>query len=290
MQSSAHEPNKLPPHLGSTIPDPEVPPGVEVVRDVAFGEHERQSYDIYLPQNAEGPLPVVVYIHSGGWRRRDKRAIRTMFVLDQGYALVSIGYRLVQHAIFPAPIHDVNDGLRHLIEHGASYGLDTDRLVIAGTSAGAHLSALAVLGRNSEALKPVNDFRPLGVIAAYGCYDLPYLLEHPELHERDHFGADAPLVIATGGDPAGQRHLLELMSPQAYVTADAPPFYVLHGTADPVLPFSQSANFAAAMATAGARIAFEPVPGAGHGDECFRQPPISDRMMLFINEVMSSAP
>ncbi|SLN44621.1 hypothetical protein PSM7751_02043 [Pseudooceanicola marinus] len=66
-----------PQHTGTVIPLPEVPPGVEVIHDVSFGPHERQAYDVYLPEGAERPLPVVVFFHPGAWQRRDKRAGRT---------------------------------------------------------------------------------------------------------------------------------------------------------------------------------------------------------------------
>jgi len=277
-------------HNGTPIPEPEVPEGVEVRRDVPFGPHERQCYDVYLPRGAARPLPVVVFLHPGAWTRRDKRAVRTMFVLEHGFALVSIGYRLAQHAPFPAQVQDVNAGLRHLLAHADDYGIDTARLVIAGTSAGAHLGTLATLARDVPLFGPVPGMRPRGVVAIYGAYDMPALIAAQDEIEIDHSGPDAPLALMTGGDPAQNLDTLRAMSPQSYIRPDAPPFYVLHGTEDHVLPWQQSAEFAAGLARAGVCVAFDLVPGAGHGDEAFRTRPIADRIAAFIQRVTSEKP
>lgn len=274
-------------HTGTPIPEPAVPAGVEVRRDVSFGPHERQSYDVYLPHDAARPLPVVVFFHPGAWSRRDKRAVRTMFVLEHGFALVSIGYRLAQHAPFPAQIQDANTGLRHLIEHADDYGIDITRLVIAGTSAGAHLGSLAALARDVPLFNPVAALKPRGVVAIYGAYDLQGMIDGQDEIEIDHSGPDSPLARLVGGIPSEHRDTLALMSPQTYVRPDAPPFFVLHGIDDIVLPWSQSAAFAAALAKAGVAVNFEAVKGAGHGDERFRTAPISDRIMAFIADVAS---
>ncbi len=272
-------------HTGTPIPEPEVPADVAVIRDVAFGPHERQCYDVYLPRHAARPLPVVVFLHPGAWSRRDKRAVRTMFVLDHGFALVSIGYRLAQHAPFPAQIQDVNAGIRHLLAHADSYGIDPARLVIAGTSAGAHLGALAALARDVPGFGAIRDLKPRGVVAIYGAYDMPAMIAGQDAIEIDHTGPDSPLAALIGGDPAGHPDILAAMSPQTYVRPDAPPFCILHGIDDHVLPWSQSAGFAAALVRAGVAVTFETVPGAGHGDEKFRSAPVSDRIMAFIAEV-----
>jgi acetyl esterase/lipase len=276
-------------HTGSNIPDPSVPRGVTVIRDVAFGPHARQSYDVYRPESEPRPLPVVVFFHPGAWSRRDKRAIRTMFVLEHGFALVSIGYRLAQQAPFPAQVQDANAGLRHLLDNAADYGIDLNRMVLAGTSAGAHLAALAVLARDVETFNPVPELSPRGVVAIYGAYDMASLIAGQDNIEIDHAGPDSPLGLMLGGKPAAYPDRLAEMSPLTHVHKDAPPFFVLHGIDDHVLPWSQSADFAAALSLAGASAQLELIPGAGHGHESFRRPPISDRIVAFIQQVTAPA-
>lgn len=285
MTTASNPPAQRRLHTGSAIPEPAVPDNVDVIHDVSFGPHERQSYDVYLPRGAKRPLPVVVFLHPGAWSRRDKRAVRVMFALEHGFALVSIGYRLAQHARFPAQVQDANAGLRHLLEHAVDYGIDPGRMVIAGTSAGAHLAALAVLARDVPAFDPVPDLAPRGIVAVYGAYDMPALIAGQDQIEIDHTSVESPLGIMTGGLPAEHLPVLEAMSPVSYIRPGAPPFYVLHGMADSVLPWQQSAEFASALARSGISVRFETVPDAGHGDERFRSPPVAGRIVSFMKEV-----
>lgn len=274
-----------PQHTGTVIPLPEVPPGVEVIRDVSFGPHERQAYDVYLPEDAERPLPVVVFFHPGAWQRRDKRAVRTMFVLEHGFALVSIGYRLAQHARFPAQVQDVNDGLRHLIDHAADYGIDPDRMVLAGTSAGAHLASLAVLAKDHAAFHPVENLAPRGIVSVYGAYDMAHLLESADDLATDHVSADSPLGLMFGEPPLERMDLLREISPANYIRSDAPPFLILHGREDHVLPWQQSADFANQLFDAGVNATLQVVPHVGHGAEAFRTGRIADEITAFAKHV-----
>ncbi|MDO1582563.1 alpha/beta hydrolase [Rhizobium oryzicola] len=276
-----------PQYTGSVIPLPEPPAGVNVIRDVEFGSHERQRYDVYLPQALSAPMPVVVFFHPGGWMRRDKRAVRTMFVLEHGYALVSIGYRLAQDACFPAQVQDVNAGMKHLIENASTYGVDTSRIVLAGTSAGAHLAALAALARDQADFNTVPNLELKGVVAIYGAYDFPQFLTAVQNSETDQSSAESPLGLLIGGDPLRHPDKLVTISPVTYARRDAPPFLIMHGEQDKVLPWAQSASLAGELVKQGASVDFEIIPNAGHGDEVFRQPPISDRIVRFIDRVMA---
>ncbi|MGC4410070.1 MULTISPECIES: alpha/beta hydrolase [Rhizobium] len=282
------QPSLKPQHKGTDIPLPAVPPGVCVIRDVSFGPHERQSYDVYLPENAPRPMPVVVFLHPGAWSRRDKRAVRTMFVLEHGFALVSIGYRLAQHARFPAQINDVNDGLRHLIAHADRYGIDCDRLVMAGTSAGAHLAALAVLARENEPFRPVSHFAPRGVVAVYGAYDMARLLRDECKVDIDQTSPESPLGLMFGESPAGRPDLLREISPRTFVAPEAPPFLIMHGHDDRVLPWTQSAEMATALMEQGVDVTLRVIPKVGHGAEAFRTPPVSDQIVAFIQNVTAT--
>ncbi|MFD1343141.1 alpha/beta hydrolase fold domain-containing protein [Litorisediminicola beolgyonensis] len=278
-----------PQHTGTAIPLPEVPPGVEVIRDVSFGAHERQAYDVYLPEGATRPLPVVVFLHPGAWQRRDKRAVRTMFVLEHGFALVSIGYRLAQQARFPAQVQDVNDGLRHLLDHADEYGIDPDRMVLAGTSAGAHLASLAVLAKDHAAFHPVEGLAPRGIVSVYGAYDMPKLLEGATDLSTDHVSAESPLGLMFGAPPLTRMDLLREVSPASYIRSDAPPFLILHGREDHVLPWQQSAEFATRLIEAGVNTTLQVVPHVGHGAEAFRTGPVADEITAFVKRVTDAS-
>ncbi|MFN4156699.1 MAG: alpha/beta hydrolase fold domain-containing protein [Paracoccaceae bacterium] len=272
-------------HTGTAIPLPEVPPDVDVIRDIAFGPHERQAYDVYLPRNAPRPMPVAVFFHPGAWSRRDKQAVRTMFLLEHGFAIVSIGYRLAQHARFPAQVCDANDGIRHLLAHAEGYGIDPSRLVLTGTSAGAHLASLVALATGHAAFHPLPDLNPRAVVAIYGAYDLAALVNNQKDMEIDHTSAASPMGVMFGEAPAGRPDLLREISPQTYVRPGLPPVFLLHGRDDKVLPWSQSADFARALIAAGSEVTLKILPGEGHGAEAFRTPPISDEITAFVKRV-----
>lgn len=270
-------------HTGSDIPLPTVPAGVTLTPDVSYGEHERQRYDVYLPEKRDNLLPVVIFFHPGAWTRRDKRAVRTMFVLEHGYALVSIGYRLAQHAKFPAQIQDANRGIAHVLERAEEYGLDRNRVFLAGTSAGAHLASLVALARDQEDFLPVDRLKIAGVVSLYGAYDLSQLLADARSMEIDHLSEDSPLQTLLGARPLERPDLVSRASPKTYVRPDSPPFLIMHGRDDIVLPASQSESFAAMLADSNIACELEIVAGAGHGDEVFRRPPISDRIVAWLD-------
>lgn len=285
MVEPMQTPNTKRKHTGTQIPLPEVPDNVEVIRDVSFGDHERQSYDVYLPMDAARPLPVVVFFHPGAWTRRDKRAVRLMFLLGRGFAIVSIGYRLAQHAKFPAQIQDANAGLMHLLEHANDYGIDPDRLVLAGTSAGANLASLVALARQNPEFNPIPELAHRGVVAIYGSYDAEMMVNNPEGAEIDHDGAESPLGQLFGAPPSQRPDMLKAISPVTYVDGPTVPYLLLHGRDDMVLPWRQSAAFAHALIEAGTEVTLKVVPGAGHGSDVFRTPPISEEIISFISRV-----
>src|SRR5687767_8759314 len=122
-------------------------PGGTVLRDVEYATVGDVSLrlDLYLPSDGEGPFPVLVWIHGGGWMEGSKNLAPNSFQVRQtarGYAVASINYRLSQQAIFPAQIHDCKAAVRWLRAHAREYNLDPDRVASWGSSAGGHLATL----------------------------------------------------------------------------------------------------------------------------------------------------
>jgi len=123
---------------------PRLPEGVKVLRDLLYvaGGHERNRLDLYLPEKAEGRLPLVVWIHGGGWQGGNKENCPAVPFATRGYAVASINYRLSQHAVFPAQIEDCKAAIRWLRANAAKYHFDADHIGVWGESAGGHLVAL----------------------------------------------------------------------------------------------------------------------------------------------------
>src|SRR3984885_4173135 len=238
---------------------------VRRVPDIRYGEvlgFRPLELDLYVPLGLEGPVPVVVYVHGGGWQRgsrRDPPPLLDAGFYDQiavrGLAGAAIDYRLSGAARFPAPVEDVRAAVGWVRDHGAEHGLDPGRVFLWGDSAGGHLALLAALtgsaGPAAGGWVPVTALAgvPAAVADAGGVPD-----PGPDSREARLLGAPASSVP----DLAWQA------SPGTHARAGAPPVLLLPGAGDEPRPAAQSVRLAEALRGAGARVELELVPGASH--------------------------
>lgn len=234
-----------------------LPPGVLFEPNIAYDDKSgAQKLDLYVPEKAaRRPRPAIVIVHGGGWRSGDKRRgqwwrIPAQYAHD-GYVAVSINYRLTDEAPWPAQIEDSKAAVRWLRANAEKYGVDPNRIGAYGNSAGAHLVALLGLVKKSAGLEgtgPNQDQSSLveAVCASATPTDFLNWSKLGELSERlaKSFFAGPPDTLK---DRARQA------SPIDYVAADAPPFLLIHGTADKTVPKIQSDTFAKALREAGAK-------------------------------------
>jgi acetyl esterase/lipase len=197
--------------------------------------HEKHLLDIYLPKNSKGKIPLVVFIHGGGWLSNDKYAdigymkSTVSEILESGFALVSIDYRFSTEAIFPAQMLDCNAAISFLVDNAEKYQLDMERMVIMGFSAGGHLASMVGLANNNNVeafyLPGSNrDFKPKGVVDFYGPADLTLFA-----------GADdpnSPEGLLIGAAPLDRPDLAKNASPVSFVDEKDPPFLIIHGEKD----------------------------------------------------------
>ena len=261
---------------GGTPPPPAVPPGVTAHRDLAYVEngHTRQVLDLFVPANAGRPLPVIIWIHGGGWAAGDKAGcppLRQGYA-QRGYAIASVNYRLSQHARFPAQLQDCKAAIRWLRSHASRFGLDPERFGVWGSSAGGHLVAMVgvtgdVREFDAEAPRDVSSAVQC-VMNDYGPTDFLQMDAHRIAGAGPaHNGADSPESRLIGGpiaDPAN-RALVTRANPLTYVSRGDPPFLINHGDQDPLVPHHQSELLFAALKDAGVPVRFNTVRGGGHG-------------------------
>jgi acetyl esterase/lipase len=253
-------------------PAPKLPEGVKLLRNLQYveGGHERNRLDLYLPEKAEGRLPVVVWIHGGGWRGGGKENCPAVPLAAKGYAVASINYRLSQHSLFPAQIEDCKAAIRWLRANAAKYHLDPEHIGVWGGSAGGHLVAL--LGTTGG----VKDFEGNGgnqdqssrvqcVVDLFGPTELTTM---GELGDKP--GSVVALLI--GGPAPQNKEKARKASPLTYVGKDAAPFLIMHGDKDPLVPLRQSELLAAALKKAGVEVTLQVVKGGGHGGPGFISP------------------
>lgn len=180
-------------------------------------------------------------------------------VAARGYVVASLDYRLTGEAVFPAQLQDVQAGLDHLAERAGEHGADIERTVLWGESAGGHLAALAALTRPSGRL------RIAGVVDWYGPSDLRTMAQQARTDAVARADdVDSREALLLGGPVAQAGELAAQASPVTHVHADAPPFLLVHGTADRFVPAGQSEQLHEALTSAGADSRLELVEGGDH--------------------------
>ncbi|UQX00021.1 alpha/beta hydrolase [Streptomyces sp. RerS4] len=238
--------------------------------------------DVQVPAGA-GPWPVVVWIHGGGWLDGDRRyppptvpaALLHGAVLSAGLALVSIDYRHSLEAPFPAQLHDVKAAIRYVRRFADVLDVDPDRIAVWGESAGGHLAALAGLtGPHSERAAELEGTEGVGegdtsvraVVDWYGVSDLVALREHPMPPMPPGADFPDPYDALLGGTPEERPALARAASPVTYTTEGTtpPPFLLIHGREDGLVPYSQSEALEAALKAGGGTCCLQPVEGADH--------------------------
>ena len=273
---------------------PTVPAGVKAHRDLAYveGGHERQKLDLFLPEKTDGPLPVVIWVHGGGWQNGSKDQCPPLRegYLARGYAVASIGYRLSQHAVFPAQIEDCKAAIRWLRAHAQEYGLDGQRFGVWGSSAGGHLVAL--IGTSGE----VKEFevganldqtsRVQAVCDWFGPTDFTVFANTPGY--ESHATATSPEAKLIGGAVRENKEKAVRVNSITYVTRDDPPFLIVHGDKDPTVPINQSELLFAALQKAGVSAHFHTIHGAGHGGPGFNDPQIGEMVSGFFDRTLKA--
>ncbi len=231
-QTSTPQPTPQPTNTLLPSPNPFTLYG-EALADLAYcmTGASLQKMDMYFPDSG-GPWPVLAYVHGGSWMHGDKSEA-IMFadqMTSQGYLLVSINYRLYPEGKFPNMIEDVKCAIRFLRAHAGAYNLDPNRIAAMGPSAGGHLVSLLGTSDGSAGWD-VGEYldqssRVQAVIAMAPVTDLT----------RNFPNAD---IEAMRGIGFGEDNIV-LASPITHVTVDDPPFLLIHGDQDEVVPFEQT--------------------------------------------------
>jgi acetyl esterase/lipase len=223
--------------------------------------------DLYLPENGTNP-PLIMWIHGGAWMYGDRKSPGILWQVERGYALASIEYRLTGQGVFPAHIIDCKDALVYLKQNAAKYGYDASRIVAAGDSAGGHLSALMGTSVGHADWEQVSaDCSVQAVIDFYGPTALGK--EWPGLLEGDKGVSDSnavqsPMLGAYVFSKQGMARAA-IANPITYINGSEPPFLIIHGDADDIVPYKQSIYLRDALEAAGVPVAMHRVHGGGHG-------------------------
>ena len=235
-----------------------------VVPNVTYhkANNRENRVDLYLPRETQGPTPVLMYIHGGGWRGGSKEGnvLRLLPWLEKGWAVVNVQYRLAEVSLAPAAVEDCLCALRWVIRNAEQYNIDSSRIVVTGNSAGGHLALTtgmvpASAGLDRECPGP-ETLSVAAVINWYGITDVGDLLDGPNMKTY---------AVTWMGSMPNRFEIAERVSPLTYVRAGLPPILTIHGDADPVVPYQHATRLHEELEDAGIETELHTVPGGGHG-------------------------
>lgn len=303
-----------PPYLSPGTAERQHPGGAHIHASLTYSTpdgYRPLHLDVYVPEAASGPSPCVIWIHGGAWLFGSRQSppdywpegLVFQSAIDAGLAVASIDYRHSREASFPAQLHDAKSAVRYVRHFADELGIDPDRIGAWGESAGGHLAALlglvddpALEGSEgvtgpSSAVSPVVDF--------YGVSDvdtMPSIFDSlpPEIVEvllssggREH--AD-PTAVILANSPLPPEDARRLLSPVNNVGSAPPPFLLVHGEEDTLVPISQSEQLLAALVAAGGDAELVRVAGGSHVFEgADPAPPIERAVTYFRDRLFAGA-
>lgn len=281
----------------ATLAPVEVFPGVASHLDCPYANlvgFRPLTMDLHVPHRpVAAPIPVVVYAHPGGFFAGTKQMGPWRFLLEAGMAVVSVQYRLSGEAVFPAAIHDVAAAVRWVRANADHYGLDADRIVGFGSSAGAYLiSAVALAGDGSDLVRSTEPYSEVscGLSAVVEHYGPTDFLKHdddasPDAIERME-GPDSTLARFFGFVPSSRPDVVERGNLCRLAHQGAPPSLIAHGDRDRRVGIEQSRRLHRALAAAGVRADLVEVAGGDHGSAHFNAPPMHHTTLAFLESVL----
>ena len=246
------------------------------------------ALDLHVPTERSSDT-LLVYVHGGAWRSGSRTDVPVKALVERGFALASVDYRLSPEAKFPANMHDLKAAIRFLRAKQGELGIKADRIVVIGSSAGGHLAALVgVTNGHRELEGAVGDHSGhssdvQGIVSFYGASNLETILAQSTPHG---LSVRVPaLELLLGELPEKNPALARLASPVTHVDANDPPMLLIHGDQDPQMPVNQSLELQAVYERAGLRVEFINVHGGAHGGPRFYDASMLDRVERFLRSL-----
>ena len=243
-----------------------------VVPNVTYHEASgvENQLDLYAPRNPDGPAPVLLMIHGGGWvvGQKETYAMRLLPWLELGFAVVNVEYRLANVALAPAAVEDCLCALRWIAQNAEEYSLDASRVVVTGMSAGGHLSLTTGMIPSSAGLdrqcparafagpRPADPATVAAIVNWYGITDVVDMLDGPNARGY---------AVEWLGSLPDRVDVASRVSPVNYVREGLPPVLTIHGDADPIVPYEHAVRLKDKLDAVGVANELHTVPGGGHG-------------------------
>lgn len=275
---------------------PKLPKGFVAKYDVKYvpDGDEAQALDIYYPETpSDKPLPLLVWVHGGGWQGGSKSQMPYLNQLQRGYVVASVEYRFSQKARFPAQIQDCQAAIRWLRANANKYSIDPTKIGVGGASAGGHLVALLGTSGGKNAFPKIGGYvdqsdRVQAVCDIFGPTDFWTVIKQaeadPNVKNVFKWNNGDPYSLLIDAKLGEDKEKCDAVSPVQYVSADNPPFLILHGDHDALVPYAQSVELEELLKKAGVEVTLQRLPGAGHGGPAFTLPAIAKLANAFFDK------
>lgn len=234
-------------------------------------QSERQIMDVFYPKNQTKPMPVIVWIHGGGWSSEEltekyRPELQLGDLAKMGFFIASLEYRLAQHAKFPAQINDVKCAVRFLRANAKRFNIDPDRIGVWGESAGGHLASLLGATGNVKEFEGDGGYSEYSSAVQAVCPWYAPCDMKKELEKAKARNGNIDIYEGLFGKPIEDHmDMVWAASPMKYVGEKLPPYLIMHGTADLLVPPSQSEDFHNALLANGNESQLVWVEGQPHG-------------------------
>jgi acetyl esterase/lipase len=243
---------------------PREEPGARLVPNQVYARPagEVLFMDLALPREGTGPFPAVVCLHGGGWVSGDRKqmAKTTEVLARRGFVAAAADYRLAPKHRFPAAVEDAKAAVRWLRQNATHYNIDAERIAVLGLAAGGHLACLVGVTEPGDGMEGTENIGQSSKVQAVASLSAPIDL----LAVTDKVAVEKNLVPLLGATPEEKPERYQAASPNAYPPRNPPPFLLVHGGADPVVPAQQAHDFAAHLRKGGSPVRVLVLDGEGH--------------------------
>lgn len=263
----------------------EMPADVVETKDIEYGRvgDIPLLLDLYMPKQPKGPLPVLVFIHGGGWKKGERGDYKyyTVYYAQKGYAAVTIAYRFSDVVKFPGAVEDAKCAVRWLRANAAKYGFDPNKIAALGGSAGGHLSMMLGYTAGDPTLEGNGGHAEFSsavqaVVNFYGPSDLT--TEQAKVF---------PEVVSFIGKPYEEAaDVYAKASPLPYVKPGCPPTLIFHGVIDELVPIAQSDTLAQKLEASGVPCKYVKIEGWPHTMDAAQ--PVNDYCRYFLDEFLAT--